>query len=74
VLNRALAVLVDESPESRWLENALELIHPLLQDSKTDIFIFDDLRTYERALKFCCRLLEDDSDTLDKSDPRVSSF
>jgi hypothetical protein len=73
VLNRALAVLLNEIQEPRWLENALKLIHPLLQDSKTDIFIFRDRRTCERALKFCCRLLEDDSDTLGDDQVRSKS-
>jgi hypothetical protein len=61
VLNRALAVLLDEIPEPTWHAHALKLIHPLLRTGISNLY---DRRTCDRALKFCCRLLGDDSDTL----------
>jgi hypothetical protein len=61
VLNRALAVLVDEIQEPRWHGQALKLVHPLL---RTHISIINDRRPCDRALKLCCCLLGDDSDTL----------
>jgi hypothetical protein len=61
-LNRALAVLLNEFQEPRWHAHALKLIHPLLRTHISNII--NDHRTCDRALKFCCRLPGDDSDTL----------
>jgi hypothetical protein len=69
-LNCALAVLVDEVQEPTWHAHALKLIHPLL---RTDITIRDDRCTCDRALKFCCRLLGNDSDTLGDDQVRSKS-
>jgi hypothetical protein len=51
----------------------MELIHPFLRDFKTEISIYKDRRTWERALKLCCLLLDDDSDTLGDDQFRSNS-
>jgi hypothetical protein len=64
-------VLVDEFQEPTWHAHALKLIHPLL---RTDISIINDRRTGDRALKLCCRLLGDGSDTLGDDQVRSELF
>jgi hypothetical protein len=74
-MNRMLAVLVDEIREPRWHQNAWKLVHPLIQDfGGTSVAIFLEFRMPERAVKFCCRLLEEDSSTKGKNQVQSNSI
>jgi hypothetical protein len=55
-----LAMVVGDIPGHGWYQNALSLVHPILRDSDRYTHLFSE-REWERALRFCFRLLEEDS-------------
>ena len=62
VMNRILDVLVNNIPtssEHKWCENALKLLHPLLEEFLTNKGYSSDHRLSEWCFKFSLRLLEE---------------
>jgi hypothetical protein len=66
-------MLIDELQEPRWHENAMKLIYPLLQDFKEMKSIPPDRLMSNRGLKFCCRVLGEDSEILGDEQVRSKS-